>query len=358
MRLRRTLILAASWAFGCRHVEPEPAPTPRVVRCAAAEVRQVRDSVEVRGTIEPLPDRDAQIAAQVPGRILRVFVREGDVVTAGQEVARIDAAPLADEAEQAEAARAKTAAERRNADATRDRTERVFQHGIAARQEVEDAVTRAEAARAAENEATAAAKRARRQVERAVLRSPLAGVVVRVMRRPGELVDGTPANPVLEVADPTRLEIVANVTALELVRVAKGQPATVTVSVLPGTSWSAVVAAVSPAVDPSTGLGVVRAEIDAGPGRRPPIGVLASARIFVGPPRRAVMVPKVSIRLAPDGHSEVVVCGSDGIAHTRRVERRIREGDQEEAIGVGAGERVAVDPVVGVDDGDHIQVAP
>jgi RND family efflux transporter MFP subunit len=358
MRPESALLLAVIVAAGCRRPEPEPAAPPRQVRCAAAQARQVRDTVELRGTIAPRPDRDAQIAAQVAGRILRVLVREGDAVAAGQEVARIDAAPLADEAEQAEAARAKVAAERRNAEATRDRTERVFQHGIAARQEVDDAVTRAEAARAAEGEATAAARRARRQVERAILRSPLAGVVVRVMRRPGELVDGTPATPVLEVADPNHLEIVADVTALDLVRVEKGQPAAVTVNVLPSTSWSAAVVAVSPAVDPATGLGVVRAEIDAGQDRRPPIGVLGNVRIFVGPPRDAVLVPKAAIRLSPTGQSEVVVCGADALAHTRPVERRTRDGEQEEVTGVRAGEKVAVDPVLGIDDGDRLQVAP
>src|SRR5947207_1858619 len=83
--------------------------------------------------------------------------------------------------------------ERRNADATQARTERVFEHGIAARQEVDDAATRSATARAVENESEAVAKRARRQVERATVRSPIAGVVVRLLRRPGELVDGTPA---------------------------------------------------------------------------------------------------------------------------------------------------------------------
>src|SRR5262249_37027598 len=148
--------------------------------------------------------------------------REGDHVTAGQPVARVDDSVLVDQAHEARAALEKAQAERRNADATHARTERVFQHGIAARQEVDDAATRAATARAAENEAGAIAQRARRQVERATVRSPIAGVVVRLLRRPGELVDGTPATPVVEVADPTQLELVADATASDLVRLARG----------------------------------------------------------------------------------------------------------------------------------------
>src|SRR6185369_9161785 len=116
----------------------------------------------------------------------------------------------------------KAHAERKNAEATQARTERVFEHGVAARQEVDDAVTRTAMARAVETEAEVALKRTRRQVERATVRSPIAGVVVRLLRRPGELVDGTPATPVLEVADPSVLELVSDTTASDLVRIAKG----------------------------------------------------------------------------------------------------------------------------------------
>jgi RND family efflux transporter MFP subunit len=329
----------------------------RSVRCAPAVARTVGDAVELRGTIAPLPNRDAQVAAQVPGRILRVLVREGDSVSAGQEVARVDAAPLADDAAQAEAARDKTVAERKNAEATRARVERVFEHGIAARQEVDDAVARADAARAAEGEAGAAARRARRQVERAVIRSPLAGVVVRVMRRPGELVDGTPATPVLEIADPAHLELVADAPASDLVRIARGQGAAVTVAALPDASWTGQVVAVAPAVDPATGLGAVRVTLDAAAGRRPAIGLLGLARITVGAAHPAVMVPRAAVRAGAAGELEVVVCGQDGQGHVRRIARGLQLGGEAEAAGVTAGEQVAVDPVLGIADGDPIEIA-
>ena len=49
---------------------------------------------------------------------------------------------------------------------------------------------------------------ARRQLERTTVRSPLSGVVLHVFRKSGELVDGTPATPILEVGDPSALELV------------------------------------------------------------------------------------------------------------------------------------------------------
>ncbi|HKA90936.1 MAG TPA: efflux RND transporter periplasmic adaptor subunit, partial [Haliangiales bacterium] len=256
MRAKEALLLVALAA--CRkEAEGEPAPAKKKVRCEAVVTSEVADTIELAGTIAPLPDRDALVAPQVGGRVLQVLVREGDATTEGQTVARIDAALLGDQAKEAEAALARARAERQNAEATLARAQRVFEHGIAARQEVDDATTRAASARAAEAEADAVAQRARRQVERATVRSPLAGVVIKVFRRPGELVDGTPATPVVEVADPSKLELLAHASAADLVRLAAGQPATVTVAALPGTTWAGSVAVVSPAVDRATGLGTV-----------------------------------------------------------------------------------------------------
>src|SRR4051812_12927249 len=358
MRASRSAVVvcaALALALGCSRREADAPAARRQVRCGPVESLEVTDAIEVRGTVSPLPDRDAQIAPQVPGRIMQVLVREGDKVAAGQPVARIDDAPLVDQASEAEAALAKTHAERRNAEATRVRVERVFEHGIAARQEVDDATTRADTARAAESEAEGAAKRAHRQVERATVRSPLAGVVVRILRRSGELVDGTPATPIVEVADPSRLELVSNVAASDLVRIAKTSTADVTVAALPGSVWSAAVSAVSPAVDRATGLGTVRISIDLGAGPRPPIGVLGTARVHVGRPRKAQVVPRPALRGGVGAEAEVVACGTDGTAHVRRIRRGVAAGDKLEVEGLSPGDSVALDPI-GITDGEPIEI--
>jgi RND family efflux transporter MFP subunit len=338
---------------GCKRESAPPEPERRTVHCAAVEKADVADAIELRGTVAPLPDRDAQIAPQVAGRILRLLAREGDQVVAGQPVARVDDSILVDQANEAAATLEKSRAERRNAEATQARTQRVFEHGIAARQEVDDAATRAAMARAVEDESAAAAKRARRQVERATVRSPIAGVVVRLLRRPGELVDGTPATPVIEVADPSRLELVSDATAADLVRIAKGARAELTVAALSGMRWAGMVSAVSPAVDRATGLGTVRVTIDLAAGARPPIGALGTARIIVGAVRTATVVPKAALRSAD---ADVVTCGADGRARVNHVTRGAEAGDKVEVSALSAGDRVAVDPI-GIIDGAPIEIA-
>jgi RND family efflux transporter MFP subunit len=339
---------------GCRSSGEAAPETPRRVRCAEAAPMSVADTIEIRGTVAPLPDRDAQVSAQVPGRVLRLLVREGDRVGAGQLLAKLDDGPFVDDLHAAEAALAKTRVEARNAEATSARVERVYEHGIAAKQEVDDARARAQAAGAVASEAEAAARRAQRQVERTGIRSPLAGVVVRLLRRPGELVDGTPATPIVEVADPTRLELVADVPAGDLVRLDKGQSAEVAIAAVPGAPLAAKVAALSPSVDRSSGLGVVRLTLPEG--SRLPIGVLGTARVQVGAARASVGVPSPAIRSGTGAEIEVVLCGADGKAHVRRLPRGASLGGRTEVPGLAVGERVIVSPVLGVTDGEPIEI--
>jgi RND family efflux transporter MFP subunit len=350
------LTLAASLGSGCRqHAEPVES-AKRHVRCAAARAMTIADGVELRGTISPMPDRDAQVAAQVAGRILKVLVREGDVVAAGQVVARIDSGPLADDAQAAQAALAKARAEVKNAEATAARVQRVFEHGIAARQEVDDAMARAAAARATQEEADAAARRAQRQLDRAAVPSPMSGVVIRLIRRSGELVDGTPATPIVEIADPSRLELDADAAASDLVRLQPGQPADVTVAALPTASWKGKVAVVSPAVDRATGLGTVRVPLELGEAPRPPIGLLGTARVQVSAARTVVGVPSAAVRSGAGAEAEIVLCGADGLAHVRRVSRGVSKGGLTEAEGLTAGQAVVVEPVIGVAEGEALEI--
>jgi RND family efflux transporter MFP subunit len=361
--LRPELRLAALASLGflalaaCSSKERAAEPTKRRVRCAAAKATTITDAIELRGTVSPLPDKDAQIAAQVVGRVLQVLVRQGDAVAVGQPIARIDSAALVDEARAAEAAVARTRAEVKNAVATSARVQRVFEHGIAARQEVDDATARADSATAAQNEAESTARRAQRQVERAIVRSPLQGVVVRIFRRPGELVDGTPATPIVEVADPSRLELDADATARDLVLLRKGQLADLTVGALPRVVWTGTVAAVSPAVDRATGLGVVRIELGLADRPRPPIGVQGTARVNAGAPRQTVVVPKEAARSGVGSEMEIVLCGADGLAHVRRFPRREAVGDAVEAPGLPVGQAVVVEPVLGIADGEALEIA-
>ncbi len=352
--IRRWFCFAPLLFAGCPHEKEEATATVKRVRCAPTTRASVHEVVELRGTVAPLADRDALVAPQIAGRLLQVAVHEGDQVAAGALLATVDDGPLLDAAHQAEAALARATAEHENAKVTLERVRRVFERGIAAKQEVDDATTKVAAARAGQAEADAAARVAQRQLGRAAVRSPVAGVVLKLFKKPGELVDGTPATPVVEVADLSRLELVADVPARELVRLAVGQVAQVSFA-FTSAPYAAHVSRVSPSVDRATGMGNTRVEFERPDAGSPPVGALGQARVETGAAREIAVVPTVALR---NGSTELVLC-VEGHAKVLKVLAATTrpDGGTELDATLDADTLVAVEPVVGLEDGDALEVA-
>lgn len=337
---------------------------PVAVTCQPARTAPASSTVTLRGVIGVPPDRDAVVAPQVAGRLSEVRVHEGDRVSRGDLLATVDDPALEPALREAEAARAAARANLDNANATLTRARRLLDQGIAPRRQVDDAQARQAGAEADYQAAQARAALARKNHDRRRVTAPISGVAVRVLRRAGELVDGTPATPVVEIADPTVLELRADAAAEDLVRVREGSPVSIELDALPGRTLTGQVVFVSPAVDTATSLGVVRATITpppAGSGQLK-IGLAARMNIDVAQSGTVVVVPAAAMRRGSDGREEVVVCaaapGGGHAAEVRPVEVAGRTGDVVEITrGVRAGERVVTTHLLGLEDGAAIQPA-
>jgi RND family efflux transporter MFP subunit len=298
----------------------------------------------------------------VAGRLAEVKVREGQKVRAGELLASVDDPSLGAAVGVEDAARAGAAAALKSADTALARARRLLAKGIAAEKEVEEAEARRAAAAAELRAIDARRSGAVRQAGRAHVKAPIDGVVVRLYRHAGELVDGTPATPLCEVADPSRLELKADVAASDLVRVAAGTPVTIRLDAIPGEKLSGQVAFVSPAVDPATSLGVVRASI-----AKPTsdavhlvLGLSGAIELPVAGRPGAATVPAVAVRRSAEGAEEVVVCAKapDGlVASVRPVAVGGHAGEVVEITsGLKVGERVVTEHVLGIEDGARLQV--
>src|SRR6185436_7425171 len=141
-------------------------------------------------------------------------------------------------------------------------------------------------ARASLDRAKAAVAQARRKLSRSALAAPFDGVVVAVLVRAGEAVDGN-GQPVLEVAAPDPLELRCAVPPRDAARLRAGMAAQVTVEGL-GLTRPAEVYAVSPAADAQSGNVAVRLRLANADGALK-LGVLARAAVAVGRLESAVV---------------------------------------------------------------------
>lgn len=346
-----------AWALltyvSCHRADAErEVPTPVPVHCVPVTREAVEVTETLRGRISAPPGGDLPVASQVSGRIASVLVHEGDRIAAGAIVATIDDANTRDALKQADAALLQAKSAAANADATLDRTRQLVARGIAAKQELDDAVSRADQAHASINAASASADLARRTLGRVQVRSTFDGVVTRVWRGAGAIVDGTAATPIVQLAATTLAEFDADATERQLVGIEAGQATTVALST-GGDPLVGSVRARSTAIDPATGLGLVRIAVES----KAPVllGAFGLATIKSAARSDVLVVPSIALSGAVADAAPVAVC-KDGKAELRSIQIGWRDNERAEVLsGLSQGEHVAVDHVLGLQTGSPIE---
>jgi RND family efflux transporter MFP subunit len=359
---RRLLISLAvlSLAVACKKKseggDDDEKKTPVKVTCQAVTSGKMDESVSLRGVIASPPDRDDQVAPAVSGRIATVDVHEGDRVVKGQLLATVDDPSLAGAMAEAQAAVETAQAQLAQANAAAARAKRLVDEGISAGKDLEDATAKAAAAAADLRAATAKREVASKQKARADMVAPIPGTIIHVFRKAGELVDGTPTTPIVEIADPTTLELAADAPAADLVRLTQGAAAEIHLDALPEQTIPGIVFLVAPAVDPTTAQGLVRVRVDAPPdlAAHLRIGLAGNATIKLAQRDAKALVPATALRRGPTGKDELVVCEGTGedikaAIHTVRIGRRTAQ-TAEIVEGVEPGDRVVTDHVLGLTD--------
>jgi RND family efflux transporter MFP subunit len=348
IRRLRVLVFAVVAAACSRHAEGGDAAPPAVVdaEIAVATTQPFPQLVQAIGVIAPHPGRFAELAAPAPTRIARIFVAVGQRVRAGDALVEFERAPF--DAAARSAAAALTSAQR-----AYDRAVRLVEAGILAQKDSEQAA--ADLA-----QAQVAAVTAQRAQQLATLRAPLDGVVTRMSAILGASVDPTAA--LVEVVDPSALDVVFNVSPAEAASLRTGDTVTVTASTGGAAGagagaealGSGVVTAVGAAVDSATRAVPVRARI-AHPTRTLRIGESVFGRMVTAVHPRAVVVPVAA--LVPEGEGYLVyVVDSTGTAHARPVTIGGRtEAVVEVASGLAAGETVVTHGAYGTSDGAKIR---
>ena len=202
-------------------------PVQSVIELVATDVIPVKTRVlaqglAISGALKAV--NSAFIKARVAGELQGLTVREGDLVKAGQVVARVDATEYASRVkqaqEQADSARAQIEIAQRQFDNNRA----LVDQGFISKTALDTSSSNLVSAQANHKAAMASVEVARKSVDDTVLRSPISGVVSQRLAQPGERV-GVDAR-VLEIVDLGRLELEAAISAADSVDIAVGQTAT------------------------------------------------------------------------------------------------------------------------------------
>ena len=305
------------------------AQVPAVLELAAADVLRVQtlelvQSLAIAGPLRA--SNSAFVKARVAGELQGLVLREGDRVSAGQVVARIDAtesqARVRQAQQQAEAARAQVDIARRSFDNNRS----LVEQGFISKTAVDTSAASLAAAEASFRAAQAGADLANKALEDTVLRAPMAGVVAQRLAQPGErlAVD----TRILEIVDLSRLELEASLSPADSLLVQPGQEAVLSIEGASQT-LSAKVLRVNPSAVAGSRAVLAYLAVQSNPGLRQ--GLFAQGRLSIGK-LQVLAIPLAAVRT--DKPLPYVLLIQDGAVVHQTVELGAR-GEQADQTMVG-----------------------
>jgi membrane fusion protein, multidrug efflux system len=352
------LALLSAGGVGCsRRVTGDEAAVEPVVTVTVVDRGPVADLLLLSGTLEPPPGKSVRLGVLAPGRLAELDVAEGDSVHRGQVLGRLEATPFRDARAQADAALQQARAQELNARQHLERAQDLLDAGAGPRKDVEDAQAQLASAASAVKTSAAAVSLAANQTTRGEIIAPMDAVVSHLYAAVGEPMDGS-GKPILELAQVDVLEFQGGAPPGRSGLVALGQSADVTVAGVAGRERG-VVYAVSPAVDPSTGLVRVRIQVR-NDGGRLKVGVTAEARVELRLIPEAVRVPLAALVPTEPGSPgrSVNVLAADGHARRHAVHVGVEDALHAEVLsGLSVGERVILSGSYALPDGTAVQVA-
>jgi membrane fusion protein, multidrug efflux system len=341
-RRSRVLLLATGAAtmivIGCKDKDDAgDKAVPAVVSAQTVTIvpQAFTETFGAIGTVVGRSGHVATLSAPAAGRVSQILVTTGQMVQAGQALVEMDKGPFQAALQSAQAAY--SAAERAN-----ERQQRLAGEGIVPKKDAESAA--ADMARAHSDVVAA-----ERIEELSTLRAPIGGVVTRMAATLGASVD--PAAPLVEISDPSALDVMLSVTPTDAARVHPGAK----VALSAGQTVSGeplgvgTVADVAGTVDSTTRSVAVR--VQAPTTRRPlRIGETVYGAIAVATRPAAIVIPAEA--LVPEGDAfHVFVVDAKGIAHERDVTVGGRSAAGVEITeGLKAGERIVTTGAFGVQD--------
>ena len=305
--------------------------------------------ITASGELEAI--RRVNVSPRRQGLLEELFVDEGDAVTKGQVLARMETGDFTDRMDELSALERQTRADYEAKRADYFRYRRLKDSGAISASELDGF----RAAFLSSREALAAAKERiqQRDVEGSelLIRAPFSGVITERFAEPGAFVTptttasanaGATSSSIVELSE--GLEVVAKVPENDIGRIRIGQSATVRVDAFPDQRFPARVRDIAPRAEKTDNVISFEVEltlIDPPPTLR--IGMTVDVNFQTGRTAESTLVPNVAI-VTENGRPGVLLVGKDDQPRFQPVELGASSGGQSAILsGVKPGSRVFID---------------
>ena len=355
-------------------------PKAAEVKTEAVGRRDLVASVTASGQVRP--NIKVDVASDVSGRIVRLAVKEGQIVTAGQFLLQIDPEQYAASVQRAEAAVSSAQAQMAQAQANYIGSQRQADRMAAIQKQNPQLVSAAEldnlrtqadvnralveAARHGVDQARATVRDARQALNKTTIVAPMSGKITRLVVEQGETaVPGTfnkDAATLLTISDMSTLETRIKVDETDVARIKLGDSAVVQIDAFPDTTFvgrvtqisnsSVKTAAGTQAADQAVDYEVTVRLLNPPQDTRPDFS--ATAKVVTDSRRRALSVPIIALTVRENQPT----AGADSApTRGRQPAKEVGKRDVEGVFIVGRDNKVTFRPVrVGIAGEKYFEV--
>ena len=359
-------IIAAGVYFAYRL--PVPWLLPQVETTRVQVLTPTQASTVLTATGYTYARARAAVGAKIIGRVVELPVDEGDTVAAGDIIAVLDSEDLEASVRLGEASLNEARA--RLADAERElaRQAELVEDRLTSQALYDAALTQREVALAQVGTAEARLNSAQATLDYTVVRAPIDGVVIErnievgEMVAPGGFTSQQSTGSIVRIADPTSLEVEADINESYIARLQLGQPASIRVDAVPDFEYSGNLRQIVPTADRQRAVVQVKVSIDNRDERLVPdmsctvtfLEEGVDEAELVQPPK--LLVPEQALQYA--GGAAFIFQVDDG--QLRRVRVTLGEtsdGRVEVLEGVSGGETIVSGEVASLEDGQRVRIS-
>jgi HlyD family secretion protein len=350
------------------------------VRMEAVQKRDLVASVTASGQVRPQTKVD--VASDVSGKITKLSVKEGQIVTLGQFLLQIDQAQAEAAVQRSEAVLASSRAQLAQSQANLEQAKKSFERSASikktnpqlmsdeALEQLRTAVdvntALADAAKHAVDQATASLNDAKSSLSKTTIYAPMAGRVTRLAVEQGETaVPGTfnkDAATLLTISDMSVLETRVKVDETDVARIKVGDSAQVQIDAFPDTTFigrvtkisnSSVKAAAATSTDQAVDYEVTIQLLNAPKETRPDFS--ATAKIITDSRTNVLSVPIIALTVR---ENQAMQQGDTAVGLGKaKPAKEIGKKDVEGVFVVGTDNKVTFRPVkVGIAGEKHFEI--
>lgn len=340
---------------------------PPQVGVIVAQTQSVEQNVELAGRTSAY--QISEVRPQTSGVIQKRLFTEGSFVRAGQALYEID-----DRTNRATVQNSKAALLRQQANlnalrVTEGRYRQLVSSNAVSKQEYDDIVAQVKLAEADVTASKALLENAQINLQYSTVRAPISGQTGRSSVTAGALVTASQTNALVTIQQLDPIYVDINQSSAELLRLrqelSKGKldqsnNTKVKLKLADGSIYpiEGRLAFSDASVDQTTGSVTLRA-VFSNPNQLLLPGMFANAQIVQGIIPNAILVPQAAVTRTPTGQAIVMIANQKGMVETRPIQTSGTHGQSWIVTqGLNVGDRIIVDGVAKVKEGQQVQVTP